>query len=173
MKIIFLDIDGVLNHNSFYEDRHKKIQQQIWDLEYPHCELDSYCVDLLGEFCEEHDIKIVISSTWRHGKSVEDFNEMFSGYKGTLEVIGKTPSFHTKGWVRGNEIRWWMEENEELLGCRYHDYYDYCILDDDSDMLYWQKDNFLKVDRYVGITAQTLFEMKKIFRLKLYDDYGK
>lgn len=170
MRILFLDIDGVLNHHDFYEDRQKKIEDDIWDLVHPYSELDKNCVNLLGEFCEEHNIKVVISSTWRRGRSIESFNEMFSQYRGKIEVIDKTPSYHTKGWVRGNEIHWWMEDNEDIIGCRYHDYYDYCILDDDSDMLYWQRNNFIKVDRYVGITPQTLWEMKRIYRIPLYEN---
>jgi hypothetical protein len=173
MRIIFLDIDGVLNHSNFYEERQKQIFAGKWSITRPYSELDPICVNLLSEFCRKYEIKVVISSAWRATRDAEAFNEMFSHTlfeQPAFEVIGITPSAHHDAWVRGNEILWWMQENEELLGCRYHDYYDYCILDDDGDMLLWQKNNFLKVDRYVGLTPQDIFEMKKIFRLKLYDN---
>lgn len=165
MRIIFLDIDGVLNHNTFYRERQKKIKDGTWDLVHPYSKLDPDCVNLLGEFCQEYDMSVVISSTWRASRDVKKFNEIFSNYKFPIPVIDITPSAHHKAWVRGNEIHWWMQENEEIIGCRYYQYRDYVILDDDSDMLYWQRNNFLKVDRFVGITPQTIFEMKKILRI--------
>jgi hypothetical protein len=168
MRILFLDIDGVLNHNTFYEDRQAKIKSGDWDIEYPKSELDPDCVRMIIEFCKDYDVKVVISSTWRNGRSIEKFNELFAEYGEGMEVIDRTPSYHTKGWVRGNEILWWMEDNEKLIGCRYHQYHDYVILDDDSDMLYWQRDNFILVDRFVGITPQTIFKMKQM--LRIHDD---
>ncbi|MDX1285926.1 MAG: HAD domain-containing protein [Draconibacterium sp.] len=171
MKIIFLDIDGVLNHEQFYINRQEQIFAGKWSITRPFSEIDPKCVNLLSEFCRKNDIKVVISSTWRASRDAEAFNEMFSNEffeQPAFEVISTTP--HLPRWsVRGNEIRQWIEENENIIGCKYYDYYDYCILDDDGDMLLWQKENFLKVDRFVGITPQTIFEMKKIFRLKLHD----
>lgn len=38
----------------------------------------------------------------------------------------------------------------------------YVILDDDSDMLYWQRNNFILIDRFVGLTMGNVFQAKKI-----------
>ena len=62
---------------------------------------------------------------------------------------------------RGNEIHQWIDDNRESVG-PYYQFTEYVILDDDSDMLYWQRNNFLLVDRFVGLTNGTVFQAKKI-----------
>ena len=54
-----------------------------------------------------------------------------------------------------------MKNNKELVG-DYYNFTEYVILDDDSDMLYWQRNNFILVDRWVGITYGTVFQAKKM-----------
>ena len=166
MRIIFLDIDGVLNNNVFYVDRQAQIKAGVYDVKYPLSEFDPKCMGLLDDFCGEFDVKIVITSTWRLGKSVEDLQKMFDHFGNNFEIIDKTPNLRHEAVLRGNEILFWIKENKELLGCSYYDYKDYVILDDDSDMLLWQKDNYIRVDRFVGITPDTIFNVKKILKLK-------
>ena len=56
--------------------------------------------------------------------------------------------------VRGNEIHSWIKDNEALTGEAYHDYKNYVILDDDSDMLYWQRNNFVHTSWKKGLTEE-------------------
>lgn len=55
--------------------------------------------------------------------------------------------------VRGNEILQWMVDNEYRIGYPFN-FKSYVILDDDSGMLLSQKDNFIHVDRRVGLTEK-------------------
>lgn len=59
MKIIFLDIDGVLNSEVYYRivDRSKKDWSRF----------DPKAVELIKKLLNEFSAKIVISSTWRFG----------------------------------------------------------------------------------------------------------
>ena len=164
MRILFLDIDGVLNSNDYYVQRQELIKAGTYNVEYPLSEFDPKCMKLLDEFCGEYDIKIVISSTWRLLKTIEDLQKIFNHFGHNFEIIDKTPDLRHDAVVRGNEILWWMKQNKELIQ-NYYDFNNYIILDDDSDMLLWQKDNFIKVDRFVGITPQTIFKMKKILHI--------
>ncbi len=68
--------------------------------------------------------------------------------------------------LRGNEILQWIKDNEEIVG-PYYDFKKYVILDDDSDMLLWQKDNYINCDHWVGMTEKTVFKAKKILGDKL------
>ena len=159
MKIIFLDIDGVLNHEKFYKERFEKRYEE-GAIAHPYSEIDPESVKNLNTLIEETGAKVVISSTWRHSGldyCVDVLN--FHGFKG--EVIDITPSSRCNMCVRGNEILEWIKKNEKLIG-PYYNFTDYVILDDDSDMLYWQKNNFLLIDRFVGLTMGDVFRSKKI-----------
>jgi hypothetical protein len=137
-KIIFLDIDGVLNNNS-------SIQQ---DKDFPVRHLDHDACLVLKEIVEKTKAKVVISSTWRF--IYYDFLvKHLATYK--IKVIDKTGQ-GCRHCVRGNEILTWIKDNEKVIGCDYYVYRNYVILDDSTDMLYWQKDNFVKINNDFGLT---------------------
>ena len=73
---MFLDIDGVL----------APIRQ--WDR---YGDLDPACIRVLNEIVADGDADVVVSSTWRYGKTVAELQEMLDaeGFIGT--VIDKTP----------------------------------------------------------------------------------
>lgn len=58
MKIIFLDIDGVLNNFQVCERQRKYIED-------PMCEIDPVRVLMVKHLCEETGARIVISSSWQ------------------------------------------------------------------------------------------------------------
>lgn len=157
MRVIFLDIDGVLNCQTFYTNRPKEgtyVQQSI-------C---TERVSWLNELCKEMDIKVVISSSWRLGRTVEEMREIFSEIGGTFEIIDSTPNLRGDGCLRGNEIYNWIEKNKELLEVSSSsDYHEYVIIDDDSDMLLWQRENFFQTDTYSGLTPTTVYKIKRFF----------
>ena len=108
MKIIFLDIDGVLNS---MDDR---FSQKL--------ETEEHLL-LLKELVEKTNAKIVVSSSWRGipslmktlHKKMKEIN---------AEIIGTTKSLPG---TRGVEIKDWLENSPELIES-------FVILDDDSDM---------------------------------------
>ena len=148
LKIIFLDIDGVLNNQLMYENREDIIGGKG--------KISKKCLDLLNHIIEKTNAKIVLSSTWRSDEDKEEFLYGI-GLKG--EIIGKTPHLSFKGALRGNEILQWIKDNRELLGCDYDLFNSYIILDDDSDMLLWQANNYYRVDAYCGITPNLAYRV--------------
>ena len=160
MKIIFLDIDGVLNNADDSDFHVHKGGSYCYSPK---------CVENLNLILGTTDAKIVVSSTWRLGQSVEQLQctILDMGIRG--EVVGKTGSLsHIPGVLRGNEILAWIKGNSKQLGQEYYDFNSYVILDDDSDMLLWQKDNFVKTDGYVGLTldnAQTAIAILNNFAI--------
>ena len=157
MKTIFLDIDGVLNHKLFYADKDPSIHP-ILKLEI---HLDANSVKLLSAICEATGSKVVLSSTWRRHQSLDRAREIFKDFGFTGEIIDQTPDLilNNPDFLRGNEILKWMRENENLIGCKYQDYKDYVILDDKTFFLYWQKDNFFKIDANCGLTEENVKEV--------------
>jgi hypothetical protein len=158
MKVIFLDIDGVLNHERFYKERHERRNEEAgW--EHPYSEIDITSVNNLNNLCDETGAKVVISSTWRHS-GLEYCKDALEKVGFTGEIIDITPTHESR--FRGLEILDWIKSNEELIGDRYYNFTEYVILDDDSDMLYWQRNNFLLIDRFVGLTMGDVFRAKRI-----------
>lgn len=154
MKIIFLDIDGVLNHEQFFRDR--KV-----DGSYTENNICKKAVANLNNLIEETGAKVVISSTWRMGRTVKEMQDILEEVGFIGEVISNTPILRCSECLRGNEILKWIKDNNELVG-DYYNFTEYVILDDDSDMLYWQRNNFLLIDRFVGLTMGAVFQAKKI-----------
>lgn len=168
IKVIFLDFDGVVN-NQTGEWKNMDIEGFIGGA--PHDPENIKVLNTLLEKCPE--AKLVISSTWRLGTDIETLQRVCDtlGIKG--EVIGKTESFHGQGSVRGNEIRFFIDENKELLGYdRTWNYKNYVILDDDSDMLYPQRHNFVHVDNEVGLTYGDVNKALAILNKEYKDDSG-
>jgi hypothetical protein len=107
MKVIFLDFDGVIvtAHTRYHSG-------------------DMYCVHLLNRLIKETGAKIVVSSMWRTGRTVEELRTLLTEWGVEGEVIDKTPVDH--GVIRGVEIDRWLAKHPEVTS--------YVILDDDSDM---------------------------------------
>lgn len=158
MKLIFLDIDGVLNHELHYKHR----AGEGWEKDeppHPFDDIDTFAVEMLNYIIEKTKAKVVISSSWRMGREIGELQGILDcmGFEG--EIIDKTPLLHfgkLKGYSRsvprGCEIKAWLEMNKDLLGKGIGKYRSYVILDDDSDMLYWQREMFFRVDSWAGIT---------------------
>ena len=62
MKIVFLDIDGVLNHEKFYKDFHFN---KIIKAQHRKNNIDPRSAKLVVDLCKQTGAKIVISSSWR------------------------------------------------------------------------------------------------------------
>lgn len=164
MKIIFLDIDGVMNNDLWHNS--KDFRNLFLDDEdnRPYIYYDPRCVSLLNEITSETGAGIVMSSTHRkYYDSLDDIKKVFKqvGIKGELIDITPTIVYKNLGESvpRGVEIKNWIEKNEELLGVKYYMYKDYVILDDDSDMLYNQRNNFFWVDRFAGLTNNIAYKV--------------
>lgn len=180
-NVIFLDVDGVLNCQLFYEESmwHKLLldkiplyrqvkkllrkllkKKGITRMEYYANQLCKNRIVMLNELCEETDSVIVVSSSWRTNKTVDELQHIFNNSGTTFKIISKTPF---TGYERGTEISKWLKYNinEDEHGCLYFDFYRYAIIDDDSDMLLNQATHFFKTDNYSGLTPNTCYKIKR------------
>ena len=174
MKIIFLDIDGVLNHEIWFKSKEYALQsKQVNLLHEKNLEraskeafdvsmIDPEKVSLLNSLVKDTDAKVVVSSSWRKNRTVEELEYLLNELLGLqAEIIGKTPILdfqplpnqdYSYSVPRGCEIKAWLEINKGILGVKMSKV-KYVILDDDSDFLYWQRHNYIRVDRYCGLTS--------------------
>jgi hypothetical protein len=161
MKVIFLDIDGVLNSEKAYRSGECNYTKWNWEngTEDHHQSFCSWSKELLNKLIEETDAKIVISSTWR-SSGIEFMRKVWEleGMRG--EIIGITPSFRgdINGYTipRGCEIDYYLEHDLKFHHINWdngvqQEYIEksgienYIIIDDDSDMLYEQRNHFVHV----------------------------
>lgn len=108
MKIIFLDIDGVLNH------KNSPLCGAVFGIDYT-------LLPLLKNILDQTGAKIVLSSSWR--LSIHPRLRV----KDALASIGAEFIDCTKylGGPRANEIQEWLNRHPEVT--------DFIILDDDID----------------------------------------
>ena len=149
-KFIFLDIDGVLAVS--FNERGTFKRGLIGFDDEPLRNLEAICEAV-------PEAKIVISSTWRIGETVETLREIFEerGFKYFDRIIDVTPRCHYRvngvdsphTVSRGTEINHWLKEN-----VKWKELYSYVILDDDGDMLYWQQYNFIHTSSRDGLLEE-------------------
>ncbi len=149
-RIIFLDIDGCVNSEKWY--RATKGMKGHFDPE----------VIALLNTLKDLDVEVVVSSSWG-----EDGVKQLRNVGLELPIVGTTEHFHCDWMCRGNEIEKWLHDTFKGLGSKYgpnykDKNYNYAIIDDDCDMLYGQKDNFVYIDRWVGITEEDIKKVREI-----------
>lgn len=158
--IIFLDIDGVLNSAQTFRSRYEEEQIDINDIfSWYLSDISLSLVQNLNKIISGTGADIVISSSWKNSR--RDMIEPVFKAAGVLgKIVGYTPNLPC---VRGEEIRQWIIEHWVIDKYRKEgEFTNYVILDDDSDMLLWQKDNFVNVDNKIGLSDG---DIEKVFRI--------
>lgn len=158
MKVIFLDVDGVINSVRSVMALHaEEVAAYAHGKHNPllSSHIDPIAVKLLNAICESHDIKLVISSTHRfHVKSglLADLQRYFRDFGLTGHVIGATPrepSAH-----RGSEIKLWLDSHPDVER--------YAILDDSTDMLEEQLPCFVRTDALEGLSLANCQQLERV-----------
>ena len=108
-RVVFLDIDGVLAPIT------------RWDR---YGDLDPACIQVLNEIVVCAGADVVVSSTWRYGKTAPELQKMLEAQGFTGCVVDKTLTGAT-GVSRGEEIAAWLAEHAVSA---------FVIIDDHADM---------------------------------------
>jgi hypothetical protein len=129
MKVLFLDIDGVLNSTDFLQRKAARNGGRVIGTDH----IDPDAVSRLNTIIAMTDCKVVVSSVWRFNKTPDELYLHLRKHGFVGEVIGSTPQNAKKGYERGHEIQEWLDtvgqQFEEPVEC-------FVILDDDSDMVH-------------------------------------
>lgn len=150
MKVIFLDIDGVLNSEQFWEEQTQSFRYtaalnegKTDDEISVVANFDPQAVALLNQLVKQTDAEIVVSSTWRSDYNIQ-FKLRYAGIK--KPMYGITP--FSKDRHRGTEIKKWLDDHPEVTN--------YVILDDDNDMLEEQMNNLVQTHWLTGLTIDNV-----------------
>ncbi len=138
-KILFLDIDGVLNSKR-YSDTRRPEEGNI----------DVSRMPLLKRIVDETSAEIVLSSSWRKhwsddplqcDEKGEGLNSLFAEYG--LTISDRTPVLPNNHFDRPKEIGLWLETHD-------HEVESYAILDDEKFGWGDLEDRHVKTDMYIG-----------------------
>jgi hypothetical protein len=125
-KVIFLDVDGVLNCATTKERWHGVIG------------MEKEKVNLFNDIIERTGASVVLSSYWRLN---DDWEKIMKKNGLKCKFLGRTEHFWQKD--RGYEIKDWLDKNKVEK---------YVIIDDDSDMLEGQK--LFQTSWKIGLTKE-------------------
>ena len=158
MKVIFLDVDGVLNseYDLMIHREKNNIKGSIL-----YAEVEDRPLKLLKKLVEKTSAKIVVSSSWRIGCERSGRQSVFGAdlYKKLekrlsdydLYIYDITPVCNGQ---RGDEIREWLNAHKCVDR--------FVILDDDSDMCEYTETNLVQTDYSNGLQEkhiQTAYKM--------------
>lgn len=158
MKILFLDIDGVLNHDSWFKSKEYKKCSSDWRVSM----FDPACVSRVNKILQETGARLVVSSSWRDMSDLPDifkriglptnfdvtpFADNVFNLNPLQEMFGEED---IRYW-RGSEIQWYLDHNVT-------EDYTYCILDDDHDMLPKQLEYFVSTSNPYGLTDKLMYK---------------
>lgn len=151
MKILFLDIDGVLNSTR------SSIADSAGYLPYPHIggapglpkelkDTDWVAIGMVAKLIKQQNVHIVISSSWRESFTIKQLENMF--YLPILGAIDQDPG------IRGEQIQRWLNAHPEVT--------EYAIVDDNSQFLASQADHFVQTDFDEGLTYANIKALRDI-----------
>lgn len=149
MKVLFLDIDGVLNsHRSCLA-----LGGFPYGVEgYNRDQFDEVAVRLVRHIVKVAGASIVLSSSWR---ILHDYEDIARGLE--LPIIDCTPRL---AGSRGSEIAAWLAQHPEVET--------YAIVDDDSDMLDGQVHRFVKTNMDNGLMWDDASLLAEILGVSIY-----
>jgi hypothetical protein len=148
-KILFLDIDGVLNKDSTKE----KIKTPPYvDFQGLDPELRDRFLEWYGQY-KNRNLNVVLSSTWRlHESLLEELD------REGLVWIDETPKLATSDRPRGNEVKKWLTETTLNVES-------YAILDDIKEwFLPEQMERLVHTDYKKGLTKAKLAELDELLQ---------
>lgn len=125
-----------------YQGHQENMNPHLWDqidlaratltkeLGFPNIGMDKWpheeeAIENLNKIIEENEAKVVVCSSWRTGRTIEELQKILDdwGFKG--EVIDKTIRVHKDYGSRGFEILEWVMQNRKMIK-------GICILDDEA-----------------------------------------
>ena len=166
-KILFLDIDGVLNTERQHDHCVEAGEAYVDNFAYAY---DPVAVANLKRIVDETEVDIVISSSWKFW-GLSTMQKLWASRELPGKVVDVTPNHVSDELLlsvdlsimdmpagKGSEIKEWLDTKGNQV-------INYAILDDVPDMLPEQQSHFVQTDPRVGITKD---DAEKIIEILTY-----
>lgn len=135
MKVLFLDVDGVLNKAPDYQVRIEGQRSCLL--------INQRLVSRLKKVLKDTGAKVVLSSTWRILHGGREFVESCG-----IPIMDETDN---GGGKRGDQIQRWLDAHPEVET--------YAIVDDDSDMRDEQLPRLVLTEFATGLTETAAYRL--------------
>lgn len=140
MKLLFLDIDGVLNN---VKTESKSPEGYVG--------ISNGLLDRLYHIVKATGAKIVLSSSWRRGVQNKEIDGLWLEKKFRQKGMSFFSTTGMQGNHRGKEIRYWLEEHKDLIVEQY------AILDDEFVCMFQEQnliEHLIHTNPSLGLTQE-------------------
>lgn len=152
-KLLFLDVNGVISNKS-----------EPCMIGSNNCINERNLNNLYYILENVPDIKVILSSSWRYQRSIEDCQNLVNHYFGisNLNVVGRTPCVTTPEELSENIVQQVLTNNKIVYSRGYEIKYvvdrlepsHYVILDDLHNFLDEQKEYHIQTNSLLGLTLE-------------------
>lgn len=163
-RVVFLDIDGVLNSVEFVEERRKPIDTTHDTLHViARHKIDPEAVHRLNRLVETTKAKVVLSSAWRYWMTTEFIQEVLEDLGFVGEIIDATLEHEDDGTRydidhgRRRLIDLWLKGRDDIDA--------FVVLDD--DLRVHDEEHFVRTDYRVGLLDKDVDKAIELFNSQL------
>lgn len=142
MRVLFLNVDGVLNRTGYQPVQSFGLRSWI----------EPELASRLSIVLARTDARIVMSSDWRVGRTLERIGEELNAAGIPAPVLGKTPEL---GGPRWREIEAWMAEQSLAR--------EQVAIIDDGFSMGPLDDRFVRVSPLTGLDDEAVVRITKLF----------
>lgn len=148
-KIVFLDVDGVLNSDKFYNEL---LEEEGIDC-FREDILDQRAISRVARIIRDTEAHVVISSSWRWDiQSMNRLLEQLNAFG--IEPVDTTIMDMRVNMSRADEIKLWLEQHPDVTN--------YVVLDDDIMNIEEVGRHHIKTNMNRGLETNHVEQAKKI-----------
>lgn len=168
LKLIFLDFDGVLNSNQYFNSyyyfnllKENNIQDAIEDVfaKAPHFHIDPQAIELINQLVEQSGAKVIVSSSWRKVFALDKINTML-GLRGANFQCVDITSFKFGYRYRGYDIKEYLSDLKQDKNIIPKSF----VIIDDIDEFSNYQPQFVQTSMTTGFTIDNLNRALKILK---------